>query len=102
MRPSNESKRSSLKAKQLALSSKHAASGEAKQRGKATAISCRIADAMPLHRCLYPTKKEQILAIYEWLEEEAILCYMLHTGQAITVSMVWSIAISYTATSSRQ
>ena len=64
-------------------------------------ISCRLAVAMPLHRCLYPTIKEQILATYEWLEEEATVT-VLHTGQAITVSMVWSNAISYTATSSGQ
>ena len=88
------SQSNSYKAKQLAVSSKamqllavssRAASIEAKQRSKAAVISCRLAVAMPLHRCLYPTTKEQILTIYEWLVKETKVT-MLHTSQAITVS----------------
>ena len=80
----------SSKATQLLAVSSKAASGEAKrlavrqsceakQQSKEAVISCRLAVAMLLHRCIYPTIKERILATYEWLEEEAKVT-VLHTS----------------------
>ena len=70
-------------AMQLLAVSTETASGEAKRRSKAAVISCRLVIAMPLHRCLYPTIKEQIWATYEWLEEEA----------TVTAGTVWDQTI---------
>ena len=69
-------------------------------RQSSKAISYRLRVAMPLHVSLSYIKRTDISNL-QWLEEEATVT-VLHTGQAVTVSMVWSNAISYTATSSRQ